>query len=165
MDYTSTELLIELSKSLAALALKGTVTSVNSRIKAIRDEKNTEKVRATYDEIVNELLIEREEAVRIAQTYKNEIERIEISDEDIQHLHATVEKLLEIIKGMNPNAPSQLSSLDQLKELISVDTLKALQLLGFNYKEAIGEPLTTICANAILNMTKNKTNSSAVKKR
>lgn len=87
MDYTSTELLIELSKSLAALALKGTVTSVNSRIKAIRDEKNTEKVRATYDEIVNELLIEREEAVRIAQTYKNEIERIEISDEDIQHLH------------------------------------------------------------------------------
>lgn len=43
----------------------------------------------------------------------------------------------------------------QLKELICVDVLKAIQLLGFNYKEAIGEPLTQLCANAILNKTKN----------
>ena len=36
-----------------------------------------------------------------------------------------------------------------IKELISVDTLKTMQLLGFNYKAAIGEPLTHLCANAI----------------
>ena len=29
------------------------------------------------------------------------------------------------------------------------DTLKSMQLLGFNYKAAIGEPLTQLCANAI----------------
>ncbi len=29
------------------------------------------------------------------------------------------------------------------------DVLKAIQLLGFNYKEAIEEPLTRLCANAI----------------
>ena len=27
-----------------------------------------------------------------------------------------------------------------------------MQLLGFNYKAAIGEPLTEICANAITNL-------------
>lgn len=30
-----------------------------------------------------------------------------------------------------------------------IDTLKSMQLLGFNYKAAIGEPLTQLCANAI----------------
>ena len=45
------------------------------------------------------------------------------------------------------------------KELISVDTLKTMQLLGFNYKAAIGEPLTEICANAISKLG-NKTTVS-----
>ena len=46
---------------------------------------------------------------------------------------------------------AQVESYEQIKELISVDTLKTMQLLGFNYKAAIGEPLTQICANAISN--------------
>ena len=31
-----------------------------------------------------------------------------------------------------------------IEQLISKDTLKTMQLLGFNYKEAIGEPHTEI---------------------
>lgn len=144
------------------MAVKGTATAINSRIKAIRDEKNAEKIRATYDEIVNELISEREEAVLIAQIYKNEIDRIEISDDDIQHLHNTVEKLLKILKVMSPNAP--IETFEQIKELIRVDTLKAIQLLGFNYKAAIGKPLTQLCANAILSNSKG-TNSGNQSKR
>lgn len=70
MDAIYAEPLVELGASLTTLAVKGTATAINSRIKAIRDEKNVEKIRATYDEIVNELISEREEAVRIAQIYK-----------------------------------------------------------------------------------------------
>jgi hypothetical protein len=40
--------------------------------------------------MVNELLNEREEAVRIVQTYKSEIDRIVISGADIQHLQTPV---------------------------------------------------------------------------
>ena len=42
-------------------------------------------------------------------------------------------------------------SLNQIKDLISVDTLKTMQLLGFNYKAAIGDPLTQLCALSIIN--------------
>lgn len=94
--YTSE--LISLGKSLAELAVKGTATAVSTRIKAIKNEKNAEKIRNTYDEIVNELLSEREEAIRIAQVYKSELEKVVISDEDIEHLHKSVESVLEIIK-------------------------------------------------------------------
>lgn len=45
---------------------------------------------------------------------------------------------------------SQVESYEQIKELISVDTLKTMQLIGFNYKSAIGEPLTLMLKNFIL---------------
>jgi len=164
MDPTYTQPLVEMGVSLTELAIKGTATAVTNKIKAVKDEKNAEKLRNTYDEIVNELLSERDEAVRIAQAYKSELERIVISDDDIVHLHNTVSRLLEIIKTFQLAAASikgeeeitkvtaQVESYEQIKELISVDTLKTMQLLGFNYKAAIGEPLTQICANAISNI-------------
>lgn len=155
MDAMYSQPLIEMGMSLTELAIKGTATAVTNRIKTIKDEKNAEKIRGIYDEIVNELLAERDEAVRIAQAYKAEIERIIISDEDIEHLHSTVSRLLDLIKQLSPGTPVE--SLEVFRDLISVDTLKTMQLLGFNYKAAIGEPLTQLCANAITALgNKNK---------
>lgn len=161
MDEMYTTELLGLGTSLTELAVKGTVTAVSNKIKAIKEEKNIEKIRNTYDAIINELLNEREEAVRIAQAYKSELEKVVISDEDIQHLHNTVSRILEIIKGIqiasaeqqggDVNAVrTQVESYEQIKELISVDTLKTMQLIGFNYKSAIGEPLTLMLKNFIL---------------
>ncbi len=160
-DIYTTELL-GLGAALTELAVKGTATAVSSKIKAIKEEKSVEKVRSTYDEIINELINEREEAVRIAQAYKSELEKVVISDEDIQHLHNTVSRILEIIKESQISSAKllgkeavdavkkQVESYEQIKELISVDTLKTMQLLGFNYKAAIGEPLTLMLKNFIL---------------
>ena len=160
-DIYTTELL-GLGAALTELAVKGTATAVSSKIKAIKEEKSTEKIRSTYDEIINELLNEREEAVRIAQAYKSELEKVVISDEDIQHLHNTVSRILEIIKESQiasakplgeeavEAVKKQVESYEQIKALISVDTLKTMQLLGFNYKAAIGEPLTLMLKNFIL---------------
>lgn len=156
MDEIYTQSLVEMGISLTELAVKGTTSAVSKKIRAAKEIKETEKLRTTYDEIINEILLEREEAVRIAQAYKSELERIVISDDDIQHLHSTISKALDIVKILSPETP--IESFEALKELISVDTLKTMQLLGFNYKSAIGEPLTQICANAIISIgQKNKT--------
>lgn len=153
--------LAEMGVSLTELAVKGTASAVNKKIRAVKDIKDAEKLRVTYDALINEVLQEREEAVRIAQAYKAELDRIEISDDDIEHLHNTVSRVLEIIKTIQLSGAigkseaeiekikSQVEGYEQIKELISVDTLKTMQLLGFNYKAAIGEPLTNLCANAI----------------
>lgn len=162
MDSIYTTELLGLGVALTELAVKGTATAVSSKIRAIKEEKNVEKIRSTYDEIINELLNEREEAVRIAQAYKSELEKVVISDEDIQRLHNTVSRILEIIKKSQTASveylgeeaveavENQVKSYEQIKELISVDTLKTMQLLGFNYKAAIGEPLTLMLKNFIL---------------
>ena len=176
MEEAYLSALAEMGVSLTTLAVKGTATAINTKIKSIKDEKNLEKVRNTYEEIVSELLSEREEAIRIAQAYKTELDRIVISDEDIEHLHNTVSRVLEIIKAFQLISASakgdeeiqkiteQVKSYEQIKELISVDTLKTMQLLGFNYKAAIGEPLTQICAKAITSIGE-KRNSSTNKRK
>lgn len=176
MNNIYTAELLTLGVALAELAVKGTATITSSRIRAIKDEKNIEKIRNTYDEIINELLNEREEAVRIAQAYKSELEKVIISDEDIQHLHSTVSRILEIIKKYQLSAAeqvgeeavntvkSQVESYEQIKELISVDTLKTMQLLGFNYKSAIGEPLTLMLKNFILSKVKEPDSLKAFEK-
>lgn len=151
MSEVYTTEVLGLGTALAELIVKGTATAVSSKVRAIKEEKSTEKIRNIYDEIINELLNEREEAVRIAQAYRSELEKVVISDEDIQHLHNTVSRILEIIKKtqiasaeqLGENAveavKAQVETYEQIKELISVDTLKTMQLIGFNYKAAIGE--------------------------
>lgn len=147
MDEMYTKPLVEMGVALTELAVKGTASAVNKKIRAAKEIKDAEKLRVTYDELINEVLQEREEAVRIAQVYKSELEKIVISDKDIEHLHNTVSRLLDVLKKISPEMP--VDSFEMIKDLISVDTLKTMQLLGFNYKAAIGEPLTELCASAI----------------
>lgn len=174
---TNSDPLVELGVRLAELAVKGTASAVNKKIRAIKDERNAEKIRTTYDELINEILQEREEAVRIAQTYKAEIDRIVISDEDIEHLYNTVARIIEIIKAVQiasalskgaeelEKVTKQADSYERLKELVSSDTLKTMQLLGFNYKAAIGEPLTKACADAISSWAATKNDKHIGNKR
>jgi archaellum component FlaC len=153
------EMMVGLATQLATLVGNETATAINSKIAAMKTEKDIGKVRQNYEDILNGLLSERSEAIRIAQTYKEELEKVEISDKDIEHLHNTVERLIEIFKGFlvqqnngedNQEIQEEIKSFEQVKELISVDTLKTMQLLGFNYKQAIGDPLTIILRNFIL---------------
>ena len=145
--------LITLGSSLSEYAVKGTVTAVQTKVRTIKEEKNLEKVKNSYDEIISELLEEREEIIRIAQSYRAELEKIEISDEDIEHLHNTIEHVLDLFAAFSPtkDGEDKFESIKAFKDLINVDTLKTMQLLGFNYKDAIGIPLTNLCAEAISN--------------
>lgn len=151
MDPYTTQALVDLGSSLAVLAAKGTASAVATKVKAIRGDKDAASVRAAYDE----LLEERSEALRIAQTYKAELERVQICDDDSQGLDATIARVLEIFASMQsdgeePSSPNATAmALGQFSQLISADTLRTMQLLGFNYKAAIDEPLTELCANKI----------------
>lgn len=147
MERTDISILESLAKSLEILAAKQTVTASEAKIKAVSVENDITRIRNQYEEIINELISERAEAIRIAQVYKTELERYEISDKDIEHLNNTVGLILDIFGEVKPDTDTKIY--EQIKTLISVDVLKAIQLIGFNYKEAIGEPLTQLCANAI----------------
>ncbi|MBP3220447.1 MAG: hypothetical protein J6M43_00205 [Neisseriaceae bacterium] len=141
------ELLIKLGTELTALTTKGTIAVIGDKIKAYKEIKDAEELKGKYGDIINQIIQEREDAIRIARTYQAELERIVISDDDIKHLHNTISRLLDLIKPFAPQTGD--IDIDTFKDLINADTLKTMQLLGFNYKEAIGEPLTKLCADKI----------------
>lgn len=149
--------ILELAKQLASLTAKGTVSGVQTKIASMKNENNIENLKNDYNELIDQLISERAEAIRIARSYKDELEKVEISDDDITHLHNTIEKMLDILKETivvenndnNREVMKQISAFEQIKNLISVDTLKTMQLLGFNFKIAIGEPLTNMLKNFI----------------
>lgn len=152
---------MNLGTLLAELMVKNSIKTIDERIQAVKLSKDKEKIHAGYQEIINELLNEKEEAIRIAQAYKVELDRVEISEEDIEHLHNTITSLIELLVSFGlvreevEDSPT-LETIEQLKELVSVDTLKTMQLLGFNYKAAIGEPLTELVADKISSYNKGK---------
>lgn len=176
MEFSISPQFQEIGLSLATLIAKGTATSVYTKIKATKEMKDTNHIRANYEEIITDLLSEREEAVRIAQIYKSELERITISDEDIKHLHNTASGILEIFKSMElakayskgdgseTKVNAQIDGYEAIKNLISVDTIKTMQLLGFNFKAAIGEPFTELCANKIMSLEKKNPNKTIKRK-
>ena len=153
--------IVNLGANLTSLVLKGTATAIHGKIEGLKREQNADVIRTAYNEMINQLLEEREDAVRIAQTYKAELEKVVISDEDIEYLQQTVSKVLDVIKSLQlvdtlnadpekqAKAKASMAAVESIKNLISKDVLKTMQLLGFNYKAAIGEPLTELCANAI----------------
>ena len=159
------ELLMKAGTELTALTMKGTVAVIGDKVKSLKEVREIEKLRNSYDSIISEIIQEREDAIRIARTYRAELERIEISDDDIKHLHNTISRLLDLIKPFTPQTGD--IDINTFKDLINADTLKTMQLLGFNYKEAIGEPLTKLCADKISSFgekqTKNNNNQKSRK--
>ena len=77
--------------SLTQLVAKSVGDGILSKVKAIKLQKDQNAMANAYDAIINDLVQDRAEAIRIAQAYKTEVDRIEISDDDINHLHNTIE--------------------------------------------------------------------------
>lgn len=160
MEPYISETIANAGVELGILAVKGTTAKINSKIQSMKTEREADKLRNSYDDIVNELLSERADALRIAQIYKEQYEQVTIKDEDIEYLHNTLIRIISLFSSFGNVTEEQSASFRQIAGLLNKDTLKTMQLLGFNYREAIGEPLTEICANAIKsklgNFSKNK---------
>lgn len=160
MEPYISETIANAGVELGILAVKGTTAKINSKIQSMKTEREADKLRNSYDDIVNELLSERADALRIAQIYKEQYEQVTIKDEDIEYLHNTLIRIISLFSSFGNVTEEQSASFRQIAELLNKATLKTMQLLGFNYREAIGEPLTEICANAIKsklgNFSKNK---------
>lgn len=148
--------LIDLGIRLGELAFVNTTSFVSTKIKSFKNERDIQKLKNNYEEIINQLLDEKQEAIRIAQAYREEVENTNISDEKIDYLHNTITKALKVLENYGNNEEETLGATEIVK-LIDKDVLKTMQLLGFNYKEAIGQPLTELCKDYI-NSKKTKDN-------
>lgn len=137
----------ELGVQLADLGVRNTVAAVSGRIKTAKAKKQDAETINVLTEIVNDLLADRNDLVRIARGYEQVLDAQRISEEEITYITESIVPIIHKLAEAGGNDVDQV--IDLVKPILSVETVTVLQLLGFNFKKAIGEPLTALVAQLI----------------
>jgi len=135
------------------------IETVRKKIEVAKQKKDIKEQQIAYEEIINELLEERLSLERTSRYYMELYQSVTITDEDIEYLHNTLIKLVDILGNFDANL-SKDTVIKPLISLLDKDLLKTMQLLGFSYKEAIGKPLTEVVSKKILSWGNAKVGSS-----
>lgn len=138
----------ELGVQLADVGVRNTVAAVSGRIKAAKAKKHDAETINTLAEIVNDLLADRNDLVQIARGYEQVLDAQRISEEDIAYITQSIVPIIKKLAEAGDNDDTD-QMIDLLQPILSVETITVLQLLGFNFKKAIGEPLTILVSQLI----------------
>ena len=140
----NSEIVAQLASNLIEASARNTASYVADKIKASKAKKNDKETINELEEIIQSLLNDKIEIQRIAQAYEQELTSQKITEKDIEYI---TNNLLPIFSKFIPQ--EKVGDLEQIKSLLSVETFTIMQLLGFNYKRAIGEPLTLLLQKII----------------
>lgn len=147
--------------NLAESMTRNSGTLIWNRIRAARDSGRHEEAITALEEIINDLLADKQELVSIAKSYQSELVSQQLAAGDVQYIVGTlfplVKQLMEASPGEDEDVVEKLEKLEALKPFLSVETVNVLQLLGFNFRRAIGEPLTALCESLITSRVNRST--------
>lgn len=143
----------QLGIHLSELIIRNSATSIYSKLTATKARRNEKETITELEQIVRDLIADNNELVQIAQGYEQEFVAQQISDSEIQYITDNVLPVLETLIGAAPDdggAANSQRMLDLLRPLLSIETVTIMQLIGFNFRQAIGQPLTTLISQLIL---------------
>jgi hypothetical protein len=150
--------IVSLSAKLAEAAIRNTASAIADKIAAVKAKRKEQETVAVLEEIVNDLISDKNDLVRIAQVYEQKLAAQRISEDDIRYITQNIVPLVEILAANSNNKDGQTEEnqetggqtpetiVEMVRSLLSVETISILQLIGFNFKEAIGQPLTELAA-------------------
>jgi hypothetical protein len=141
----------DLFARLGELAVRNTASAISTRIQSIRARKASESTINELVELIDELVDERSQILGIARALEEQLLAQRISDTEITYITTSVIPTLDTLLDLAPDDGTDSAEvLDAVKTLLSVETLTILQLIGFNFKDAIGVPLTRLVERLIL---------------
>lgn len=136
--------------------MKNTTEAIFKKVEAAKADHDKEKTVRKLEEIINELIKERNELNMIINEYDELLSMQKISEKDVNYIAENIVPIFSrffesdfIKKDESINSDDMNQLLEVLKPLLSIETFTILQLLGFNFKEAIGIPLTKIVNRSI----------------
>lgn len=148
--------IINLATKAADIFIKNTTETIFKRVDAAKDDSNKEKTILRLEEIIRELINERNELNKIIKEYDELLAVQKISEKDVNYITENIipifSKFLEsdlVNNGKTIKKDEINQIMEVLKPLLSIETFTILQLLGFNFREAIGLPLTKLVNRAI----------------
>ncbi len=152
IDPHTAQDIADLGVRLSEATVRNTAGAIRDKIKAIKTNREQRGVIQELEELIRDLIDDKAELEQIARAYKDKFIAQQISQEDIEYITETVIPILKELIAQTPsnetNAAVSVASmektLDILESILSVEMFTVLQLVGFNFKQAIGEPLTLL---------------------
>lgn len=141
-------MLRELTAQAATILMQNTASIVAGKVQGIKAKKNDKEAVAELTELINDLVEKNAQLQSLAQAYKQELIAQQINEGDIEYITKTLIPLVEGLMGAG-DVPVSQKTLNVVKKLLSKETLNVMQLLGFNFKQAIGLPLTRLLSDYI----------------
>lgn len=138
-----------LSTQLAQLVIRNTAGAIHDKITAIKAKRQADETIGELEQIVNDLIADKAEMERIARAYEEELVAQRISDDDVAYITTSIVPVLKQLANVSDDGEAA-KAMKALEPILSAETVTILQLLGFNFRRAVGEPLTDLVRRAIL---------------
>lgn len=139
---------------LVKVAARTSVGSVRDRIRAAEATKNDQDVIVAQSEIINELIADKNDLVRLGESLREQFVAQQISGDQLTWLTNKIVPLLEkwTLEGAADKEARKKAEegFETIRELMDPELLELAQVLGFNYKYAIGEALSELIHQAIV---------------
>ncbi|WP_423450380.1 hypothetical protein AABM35_12335 (plasmid) [Micrococcus luteus] len=156
-------LLTQLMADLAGVAARNTASKIYDKVRSARASNRDEETIASLQEIIDELIEDKNEAVRIARAYEDQLSARRLAPGDIKYIAETVLPIIEKFapketqgnRGQSSGA-SAADTLEAVRSLLSPELLNVLQLIGYNFRDGLGEPLTRLTSAAIANAARQR---------
>jgi fructose-bisphosphate aldolase class 1 len=140
--------------SLTDITARNAVGSIQTRVSSAKAKKQFDVTVQELSEIINQLVEDRVELIGIATTLREEVVAQRITEDDIKYITEKAMPALESIIALGGGENQE--AVSAIKTLLSRELLTVLQLVGFNFKTAIGEPLTQVVQTAILKLASSQ---------
>lgn len=143
--------MITIGTELATIAGSKSVEIIFDKIRTVKNKGNKDEIISSLEEIINELIADKNRLIQISQAYEENIITQKITQEEIDYITNSIIPILEqILEQSKPDEVEQIQSvINIIKPIFSKEIFNILQILGFNFKQAVGEPLTELLASFI----------------
>ena len=129
-------------------AARNTAVAISDRLSVIRTRKADRESLSHLEEIITDLIADKNELLQIAHAFEQDLVAQRITQEQATALVGAVVPASKLMAGSSGSEGSK--AIEPLLPLLTPDIITALQLLGFNFRKALGEPLTQLLADFLL---------------
>lgn len=139
------EQLWELVRQCHAVMMANGAATVRSKMDQAAAKRETVAQVELLNEIVSQLIEDRALMFGVVQGLEEQLQAKRLSADDIEFIASTV---LPTLRDLGIEMDDEAAEV--VERLLSKDMLNVMQVIGFDYREAIGRPLTQIVRQALL---------------
>lgn len=140
--------MITLGAELATIVGQKSVETIFDKIRTVKQKGNKDEIISNLEEIINDLIADKNKLIQISRAYEENLITQKITQDEIDYIADSIIPLLEEFFNQSDQDDSGKiqNTINAIKPILSKEIFNIMQILGFNFKKAIGEPLTELLA-------------------